>query len=658
MKKTLLFAASMLIMLSVIAQNYGINPNIKADKAPIRNVDESILKGMPIVNAGHAFPKPSQGTKSSEIVTVIDIGGSANAYGLYNGGRTALWADDNTKAVAFFHRMLIPPGSGYLAYDYSINGGLVWSVNNQLYNPTIAPGANARYPQGVIYNPTGNTVPTNAFVSYFAPILDGSNGTPASWGGYGAGTRKIAELTGPAQQSWPTVGAFRQNVPSAMTINPVNGDIWVYEPSLIGGIGSGYTDSLLITKGVFSQATSNYTYTQSLMYAPRGVGGTASPADERIAFAPDGLTGYMSLLWDNGSDPFNAGKAFYPILYKTTNGGQTWTGPTPVVLSGPLGMPEIKNYLTADQWAAFWTNPGAVHRDSICYTTAFDHDLVVDANGNPHICVTIGVCGIHGTTPTAYSILGGSSGLCATFHIYSRNQGATWMAKYISHNKTFRGAFGAISEDNRSQITRTMDGKKVFLSWIDTDFPDVTTNTLPDIFCVGFDMLNTPNKYTPVYNVTLYSDAWTDATWGTASHYALTSGSDFIVPFAYQSLTAGSDVSPVQYKYIPDFKLTQANFTVLSTEEIPMMGQAFSVSQNFPNPFRGTTQFTLELNRPAKVSIEVYNLMGQRVMLNDMGTMNAKSHIITINLSNQPTGLYFYKITTDNQVITKKMIMQ
>ena len=94
-----------------------------------------------------------------------------------------------------------------------------------------------------------------------------------------------------------------------MAINPVNGDIWVYEPAKIDGLGDQYTDSLLFVKGTFDQANKDYTYDRWVKYLPAFEPGNA-PADERIAFAPNGQIGYMSLLADNGGDPFAAGYAF------------------------------------------------------------------------------------------------------------------------------------------------------------------------------------------------------------------------------------------------------------------------------------------------------------------------------------------------------------
>ena len=46
------------------------------------------------------------------------------------------------------------PGSGFLAYDYSTDGGITWQVNNQIYDPELTGASLARYPEGGIYNPS------------------------------------------------------------------------------------------------------------------------------------------------------------------------------------------------------------------------------------------------------------------------------------------------------------------------------------------------------------------------------------------------------------------------------------------------------------------------------------------------------------------------
>jgi hypothetical protein len=548
MRKLLLLSVSLAAVFSLSAQSYQVNSSIRADIEPARNIEETLLQRTPLVSSFSQPAKPGILAGDRNIVTIITIGTSGNAYGLYNGGRTALWADNNLNAVTFTHRSR-QPSSGHLSYDLSIDGGWTWTNNIQIYDPGLG-GANARYPQGLIYNPIGNTNPANAFMSYFAPTLDASNGT-SNWGGYAGGVHKLDQSTNPTQHDWSSTSEFKQNVPAAFHINPLNGDVWVFECAVTDGLGNQYTDSLLMTKGTFNAATNDYEYTRWLKYAPAYTPGRAA-ACEKIAFAPNGLIGYKSLIWDNGGDPFSAGFAYYPVIYKTTDGGQTWGDAHAIILGGPNGYDEVKYYLTDEQWESLWVPP-APHRDSVAYTCAFVHDLAVDMNGNAHIAVTVGVA----STTTPYAIIA-SGGYGATFHFYSTNQGASYIAKFVQHNKTFRGLFGEISEDSRTQISVTQDGSKVFLSWLDTDFEGVTDNIMPDIHCWGFDV--TTRKYTDVFNVTYLSEGWLEAFMGTASYYAFSNNGSYVIPFVYQTMPGGDPLNPVDFKYIADFTITDAQF--------------------------------------------------------------------------------------------------
>jgi hypothetical protein len=643
MKKMLLIATAVCISAGLFAQKSPakVKSDYPAASQKLYNVDEASIVNTPsIVNA---LPRPS--TKGTSDVTIINLGTSGNAYGLYNGGRTAIWADPNINSVAFFHRMAIPPGSGFVAHDLSLDGGNTFTVNNQFYDPTIAPGANARYPQGVLVNPVGNTDPNNAFAVSVSPILDGSNGTAGSWGGLGTAFTQL-NGTGYAQQSWPTVAPYRNNVPDAMTVNPVTDEVFVVEPSLIGGLGNQYIDTLVITKGVIADGA--ITYEQSLLYAPVVSYGT-SVADCRIAFAPDGMTGYIMTLSDNGLDAFATGLAFYPILYKTMDGGLTWDDAITVPLGGPDGIPGIVNdLLTDDQIAELFEAP-LPNRDEIAYTTAFTSDFAVDMYGNPVISVVIGVA-----ASTAYSIVS-ASGFTASYNIFSQDGGQTWLAQKLGTNlKTFRGEWGEVSEDNRSQLTTTFDGSKMFFSWLDTDFEGQVDNIQPDIFCVGWDPQE--NLYTDVVNVTFLSDAWLQAYMGTASYYSLTSDNNYIIPFVYQDFNTADPLAQVQYKYIKDFSFNAADFYIEGVKNIS--NTVAGISQNYPNPFNGTTQVDITLAKTAKVSLEVYNIIGQKVYEIPARNLGEGVHTFQINAANLKAGIYTYSVIANGERTTRKMMVK
>jgi len=663
MKKLLLFTFALLISAGLSAQKSlaKAKHGFPVASQKLYSIDEARLVKTPA-----NLPAPYRPSyKATADITVVSIGNAANAYGLYNGGRTALWADPNLNTIAFSHRMLATPGSGYLAYDVSKDGGNAWLINNQIFDPTAGGTANARYPQGVIYNPAGNTNPDAAYISVFAPTLDGSNTEPGSWGGYAGATEKL-DGTGTSQIGWPTVPPIRQNVPDGMTLNPVTGDVFVIDHSMIGGLGNQYVDTLVITRGIFNSGTGAYDYEQSLLYAPVNTYGTAI-SDNKIAFAPDGMTGYILTLSDNGEDIFATASAYYPILYKTTDGGITWDeDPIVVPLGGPDGLPGIVYGLMDDaQWLEFWGDP-VPEREEIIFTTAFTSDFAVDFNGNPVISVVIGVSGVHSDTPSAYSILS-AGGYIGSYNIFSQDGGETWIAQKIGTNlKTFRGEWGGsegISEDNRSQLTSTPDGTKMFFSWIDTDFEGQEDNLQPDIYCVGWDVVN--NTYTDAddatdaidaVNVTFLSDAWLQAFMGTASNVCFTSGSDYIIPFVYQEMDPLDPALPVQYKYIKDFKFNEADF-IYTGVNYPATNVT-SVSQNYPNPFSGISQVDVNLTSSADVSLEVYNLVGQNVYELPSRNLAAGKHTLTLNVSNLKSGIYAYSVIINNDRVTRKMIVR
>ncbi len=476
--------------------------------------------------------------ENTDVINVITIGNSANAYGLSGGACNVLWADNQLNTITFVHRMSNPPGSGNFAYGLSTNGGLSWNTNIQVFTSQN----NASRPQGVIYNPAGNTTPGEAYFTFFA------RANPS--GSYVTGIHKLNQTQNPSQQLWPGQPITGKE---HFTINPVSGNTFSVAAS---GTEFAYTGNLVITRGVFNAATGQFEYSQTLLPFPaHPQGNQFAPADMKIAFAPDGLVGYISVLWDNMSDPHAGGKAYYPILIKTTDGGNSWGIPEAVVLGGPDGFSEVKNYLTDAELAAIFGYP-VTNRDSLIFTTAYDHGLAIDMSGNPHLGVTIGLA------LTPYTIFGGNSGHTATFHIFKHKNNQTCHATFVNRNKTFRGYFGLnneLSEDNRTQVSVTQDGSKVFLSWLDTDFEGVTENIMPDIHCWGFDAVT--YKFTDAVNATYLSEAWLEAFMGTSSYYVLSSNGNYTIPFVYQTMPEFNPLNPVDYKYIYNFSFSDSDFT-------------------------------------------------------------------------------------------------
>ncbi len=87
----------------------------------------------------------------------------------------------------------------------------------------------------------------------------------------------------------------------------------------------------------------------------------------------------------------------------------------------------------------------------------------------------------------------------------------------------------------------------------------------------------------------------------------------------------------------------------------------FSLSQNYPNPFNPSTKIKFSLAADSKVSIKVYNLLGQQVAEPLSGEYAAGRHEINFNGGSFSSGIYFYVINAagknGNFTSTKKMTL-
>jgi hypothetical protein len=70
----------------------------------------------------------------------------------------------------------------------------------------------------------------------------------------------------------------------------------------------------------------------------------------------------------------------------------------------------------------------------------------------------------------------------------------------------------------------------------------------------------------------------------------------------------------------------------------------YTLGQNYPNPFNPST--TIEFSAPvdAKVTISVYNLVGELVSEIISGDYTAGTHNVDFNAANLTSGIYFYRI--------------
>lgn len=90
------------------------------------------------------------------------------------------------------------------------------------------------------------------------------------------------------------------------------------------------------------------------------------------------------------------------------------------------------------------------------------------------------------------------------------------------------------------------------------------------------------------------------------------------------------------------------------SNEIP---NKFSLSQNYPNPFNPVTKIKFQIPKSSNTKITIFDILGKEVMTLVDEKVNPGTYEFNFDGSKLASGIYFYNLTADNYIITKKMIL-
>ena len=98
----------------------------------------------------------------------------------------------------------------------------------------------------------------------------------------------------------------------------------------------------------------------------------------------------------------------------------------------------------------------------------------------------------------------------------------------------------------------------------------------------------------------------------------------------------------------------KTNTSSVQPEAIPSQ---IELEQNYPNPFNPSTKISYSLSDPAQTKITIHDLVGKEISVLVDKFMTAGNHQVTFNATGLASGIYVYRMTTDEHTITKKMLV-
>jgi hypothetical protein len=104
------------------------------------------------------------------------------------------------------------------------------------------------------------------------------------------------------------------------------------------------------------------------------------------------------------------------------------------------------------------------------------------------------------------------------------------------------------------------------------------------------------------------------------------------------------------------YKTTNGGLTFINNSEnsIPV---AYSLSQNYPNPFNPETKIKFTVSRSGNTKVFVYDVKGRVIQTLVNEQLQPGTYETTFDGSQLSSGVYYYKLISDNYIYTKKMVL-
>jgi len=191
-----------------------------------------------------------------------------------------------------------------------------------------------------------------------------------------------------------------------------------------------------------------------------------------------------------------------------------------------------------------------------------------------------------------------------------------------------------------------VDGAKLQIALMEnsTNSPDGALDRLIPPAIMG----TTTNAYFTSNGLQLSRDVRPDAAW------SLVLGKD-------SRITTDKSLEIDGLNYDGTFTLQSGNHKVgfAKANKLPTNVALF---QNNPNPFNASTDISFDVPSKANVQLEVFNMLGQKVRTLLDGTVEAGHYSVNWNGADNNgktvvSGVYFYKMTTNDLTTTKKMML-
>jgi hypothetical protein len=123
-------------------------------------------------------------------------------------------------------------------------------------------------------------------------------------------------------------------------------------------------------------------------------------------------------------------------------------------------------------------------------------------------------------------------------------------------------------------------------------------------------------------------------------------------------LSAGDNVIDLTGIGSKEYSVENIKSISLKARNKKIVPAEFILGQNYPNPFNPTTQITFSVDKTSRTTLEIFNLLGQKVVtLYDGIAETGTYYTVKFEAINLTSGIYFYKLQSEQKTDIKKLLL-
>ncbi|REL38871.1 T9SS C-terminal target domain-containing protein [Rhodohalobacter sp. SW132] len=161
-------------------------------------------------------------------------------------------------------------------------------------------------------------------------------------------------------------------------------------------------------------------------------------------------------------------------------------------------------------------------------------------------------------------------------------------------------------------------------------------------------LLNSPTPGVGVGVIGIFHDGSSEKRIATQSNQSTPTNLELVTGWNW------SDLSDLYISVVNTNRTRTADYTVEVRSALP---QQSLLANNYPNPFRTATTIEFSLLSEQKVRLDVFDSLGRRVSTLLDRTLDEGVHQADFNGSGLASGVYFYRLITDSDITTNKMLL-